>query len=144
VVGKTIELNETSWEIVGVLPRGFAYPVAAERPSEIYTPWMLRAQDKVRSDSRNYDGVVIGRLRPGVTFRQADEQMKRVVAALDRQYPKWGPGQTVRVIPLQADHRWDRRRHQASGSRGAGATGGLHTVSAGLVYRRDARDAHGR
>ena len=35
VVGKTLELNEASWEIVGVLPRGFAFPVSSDRPSEI-------------------------------------------------------------------------------------------------------------
>jgi len=33
-----MELNEETWEIVGVMPRGFSYPVASERPSEIYVP----------------------------------------------------------------------------------------------------------
>jgi hypothetical protein len=51
VVGKMIELNEESWEIVGVMPRGFAYPVASTRPTEMYTPIPWRAEDKTRGTS---------------------------------------------------------------------------------------------
>src|SRR6185436_7313531 len=51
VVGKTIDLNEESWEIVGVMPSGFAYPVASERPTEIYAPIAFKAQDKTRGGS---------------------------------------------------------------------------------------------
>ena len=47
-LGKTIELSDQSWEIVGVMPRDFAYPVAAEKPTELYVPMMFRAEDKVR------------------------------------------------------------------------------------------------
>jgi putative ABC transport system permease protein len=100
IVGKTIELSEEPWEIVGVMPQGFTYPVAAERPTEIYTPVWFRAEEKTRADSRNYNWTVIGRLRPGVTLEQAHEQMNRVAAALDEQYPKWSPGRRARVITL--------------------------------------------
>src|SRR5262245_14761696 len=38
VVGKKLEVNDQTFEIVGVMPRGFAYPVAAEFPTEVYWP----------------------------------------------------------------------------------------------------------
>ena len=101
VIGRTLTLSDESWEIVGVMPRGFAYPVAAERPTEIYSPMYFRAQDKVRGGSRNYNGLTIARLRNGVSQHQAQEQMSRVMAALDQQYPEWSPQRQVRVIPLQ-------------------------------------------
>jgi putative ABC transport system permease protein len=48
VVGKTLELNEQPWEIVGVMPPGFAYPVASDRPTEIYVPLAFTTADKTR------------------------------------------------------------------------------------------------
>ncbi len=100
VVGKTIDLNEEVHEIIGVMPQGFEYPVASERPTEIYSPTWFRKEDKLRGGSRNYNWTVIGRLRNGISLGQAAEQMDRVAAALDQQYPKWSPGRRVRVIPL--------------------------------------------
>jgi putative ABC transport system permease protein len=100
VVGKIIDLNEESWEIVGVLPRGFAYPVSSDRPSEIFAPIAFRPEEKTRADSRNYNWTAIGRLKRGVSIEQAHEQMNRVAAALDEQYPKWSPGRRARVVSL--------------------------------------------
>ena len=100
VVGRTIELNEESYEIIGVMPRGFAYPVASERPTEIYSPTWFRTEDKVRCGSHNYNWTVVGRLNNGVSFAQANERMNRVAESLDQQYPKWSPGIRTREIPL--------------------------------------------
>jgi putative ABC transport system permease protein len=75
-IGKRIEFNDQSFEIVGVMPRGFAYPVASEKPT------------------------ALARLEPGVSVQQAHEQMNRVAAALDEQHPKFSPGMRVRVVPL--------------------------------------------
>ena len=101
VIGRTIELNEEPYEIVGVMPRDFSYPVASDRPTEIYSPTWFRTDDKVRGDSRNFSWTIIGRLKNGVSFEQADERMNRVAESLDQQYPKWSPGIRTRVIPLQ-------------------------------------------
>jgi predicted permease len=100
-IGRTIELSDESWEIVGVMPRGFAYPVAAERPSEFYIPMMFRAEERTRAKSRNYDGLVIARLRQNVSLPQASERMGRVMSTLNEQYPDWVRGRQVRLVPLQ-------------------------------------------
>jgi putative ABC transport system permease protein len=100
-IGKTLELNEETWEIVGVLPRGFAYPVASDRPTEIYAPLWFRAEDIVHGESHNYNWTAIGRLKKGISLAQAHDQMNRVSDALEKQHPKWSPGRRVRVIALQ-------------------------------------------
>jgi putative ABC transport system permease protein len=100
VVGRTIDLNEETWEIVGVMPQAFAYPVASERPTDIYSPIAFKATDKTRGGSRNYNFTAIGRLKPGVMLTQASDQMFRLSEALDTQYPKWAPGRRLRVISL--------------------------------------------
>ena len=100
VIGRRIDFNDQSFEIVGVMPRGFAYPVASEKPTEIYWPVAFTSDDKVRAGNRNYNWYAIGRLKPGVSIEQAHEQMNRVAAALDEQYPKFSPGMRVRVVTL--------------------------------------------
>lgn len=85
------------------MPQWFEYPVASERPTEIYSPVWFRQTDKVRGDSRNFNYTIIGRLKDGVSLEQADQQMDRVAESLDKQYPKWSPGIRTQVVSLH-DH----------------------------------------
>jgi putative ABC transport system permease protein len=110
VLGKTIELNKEPFEIVGVLPRDFGYPVASDRPTELYTPITFMPDDLTRAKgNRNYNWTAVARLKPGVSIEQARDQMTRVTEALDIQYPTWGPGRRVRVIGLH-EHAVGRAR----------------------------------
>jgi hypothetical protein len=84
VIGKTIDLNEEPWDIVGVMPADFSYPVASQRPSELFTPVAFTSEERVRAKSRNYNWTTIGRLKNGITVPQAHDQMNRLMDALDR------------------------------------------------------------
>jgi putative ABC transport system permease protein len=100
IVGRTIELSENSYEIVGVMPQSFSYPVGSDRPSEMLVPMIFPQEDRIKTDSHNYNYTVIGRLKDGVSFDQATEQMKRLSEQLDEKDPKWAPGRRARVITL--------------------------------------------
>ena len=100
VLGQTIELSEQPYEIVGVMPRTFSYPVGSDKPSEILVPMMFNEQDRTKGGSHNYNDTVIGRLKGGVTFQQATDQMWRLSEQLDQQDPKWAPGRRARVVTL--------------------------------------------
>jgi predicted permease len=100
VIGRTIELSEASYEIVGVMPQTFSYPVGSDRPSEVLVPMTFTAEDRTKGDSHNYNYTVIGRLKDGVSFDQATEQMTRLSQQLDEKDPKWAPGRRARVITL--------------------------------------------
>jgi len=99
-IGKTLDINEQTFEVVGVMPRGFAYPVASEKPTDIYWPIAFTKEDNVRAGSRNYNWYAIARLKPGVSVQQSHEQMNRVAARLDEQYPEYSPGMRVQVVTL--------------------------------------------
>jgi predicted permease len=100
VVGRTIDLSEMPYEIVGVMPASFSYPVGSDRPTELLVPLMLTKDDRTKGGSHNYNFTVIGRLKDGVSLEQASEQMWRLSEQLDARDPKWAPGRRARVLTL--------------------------------------------
>ena len=102
-VGRRIELDEEPWEVVGVMPPGFSFPVGSQQATEIFTPLPFTAADRVRRGGRSYQYFAIGRLKDGVSLAQARDDMDRVAAAVDTQYPGWNtlnPGGHVRLLTL--------------------------------------------
>jgi hypothetical protein len=96
VIGKTIELSDQQYEIVGVMPRTFTYPVGSDKPSALLVPMMFNEQERTKGSDHNYNYTVIGRLKDGVSFQKATEQMWRLSEQLDEQDPKWAPGRRAR------------------------------------------------
>lgn len=79
VVGSVVKLGDTPTTVVGVMPKGFAYPVN-------YTAWTALSI-RASYDALEGDAIgVIGRLAPGVTLEQADAELRvnaeRAAAAL--------------------------------------------------------------
>ena len=101
VIGRTIDFSETPYQIVGVMPRDFSYPVGSDKPAEALVPLMLTKDDRTKGGSHNYNYFVIGRLKDGLSFQQASDQMWRLSEQLDEQDPKWAPGRRARVVTLQ-------------------------------------------
>jgi predicted permease len=101
IVGRTITLDEQPWQIVGVMPPGFTYPVAEARPTELYVPASFSDIERSRASGHAFSYACIGRLRTGVTLAQAGDEMARLAMALDRQHPDWSRGRTVRVLALR-------------------------------------------
>src|SRR5687768_14785063 len=100
VIGKTIEFSENPYEIVGVMPRTFSYPVGSDRPAEVLVPLMFTKDDRVKGGNRSFNYTAIGRLKDGVSLAQAREQMWRLSEQLDEKDPKWAPGRRAQVITL--------------------------------------------
>ena len=81
VVNRSIELGGLRFRILGVMPRGFAFPRGAELPhglqfglrTEIWTPLPFSAKDRANYGGLNIAGVA--RLRPGATLGEANGQL---------------------------------------------------------------------
>ena len=111
-IGSTIRLDENDWEIVGVAARGADFGTVqvlgaaaymrgfvdrGGRPRvDLWAP--LRASPTASRD--NHPIFVVGRLAPGATFAAAQEEMARIAADLEREYPQSNRGRGAFVEPF--------------------------------------------
>jgi predicted permease len=107
IVGKSIILNGVPYEVVGVMPRSFSLPrevmptLDGAEQAEILLPLPLAADAARIRDHEDYN--IIGRLKPGVSIRQAQAEMDTITARLRRDYPEVYPpngGLTFGIVPL--------------------------------------------
>jgi putative ABC transport system permease protein len=104
IVGRTIPLEGGSYEVAGIMPPDFQYPVGAIRPTDLWVPYVIPANERIRNP--NYHTFYlqsIARLKPGVSLEQAQAQMDQVAAALEKTHPVWNKGQRAGVR-LVRDH----------------------------------------
>lgn len=83
ILGRTLRLNGTPWEVVGVMPEGFTYPGES---TELWIPHVIEPDELGRANF-SYDAV--GRLKPGVTVESANTEL----AVLLRRMPEIYPGE---------------------------------------------------
>jgi putative ABC transport system permease protein len=102
IVGRTIQTNQTTLTVVGVLPPGFGFPSRTDvwTPLESYYAASGFTAGK-RRDSRIYR--VIARLKPGVTIEQAQSDLDRIATALEHEYPNDNAGVRPRLVALRDD-----------------------------------------
>jgi putative ABC transport system permease protein len=94
VVGKTVELDGASHDIVGVMGKDFDFPPA----QQIWRPLALTpAQETLRSDRYI---MPVARLKPGVSLRDAAAEMMTIQARLTREFPNTETGWNAKVIPI--------------------------------------------
>ena len=104
VVGRTIRLEDGVYEVVGVMPPDFAFPVGSPRPTAMWMPYIVPAEERVRNPaSRNWYLHAIARLKDGVSLQQARSQMDQIAASVQQLHPQWNGNRGVGVRPL-VDH----------------------------------------
>jgi len=104
IVGQSVTLGGDSYTVIGVLPPGFRFLVAAD----IFVPIGLWA-DQFK-DRDTHPGIsVLARLRPGVSIDQARAALSAVAGRLEKEYPRTNSGHGVRAKTLQEDQTEDFR-----------------------------------
>jgi putative ABC transport system permease protein len=103
VIGRSIPGQLGDLEIVGVMPPGFAYPVGAVRPTDVWIPSVFRPEERVRGNDFAYRLEVIGRLRDGMSMAAARARMDRITADLAAETPRWFEDRVASVERLD-DH----------------------------------------
>ncbi|HZM87434.1 MAG TPA: ABC transporter permease [Blastocatellia bacterium] len=101
-VGKTVIINGRSFSVIGVAQPGFNGSEISYVP-EMWFPMMMLSQiepgdDYLESrDSANF--FVQGRLKPGVTYSQAEGALKSIAAQLASEYPNENENKTIELSP---------------------------------------------
>lgn len=104
VLGKAIRVNGRDLTIVGVAPEGFR-GVTIEYPIDLWVPLALLPElwpgfvDFFTPRDQQTLGVV-GRMKPGMSFENADVAMKAYAKALEQSYPDTNAGATAVLTPF--------------------------------------------
>jgi putative ABC transport system permease protein len=88
VLGRTIDLDRRPYTVIGVMPRNFEFPLDAGRLShrDLWIPLSLTATEK-NSEGISFDFSLVARLKADVTTALARQDIDRVIALIDAQYP---------------------------------------------------------
>ena len=98
IVGRSILMNDSPREVVGVLPREFAFRNTA---IDYWVPIHLLPSESVDKGSHYLN--VVARLKAGISVEAADADMKRVASELARQFPKTNARISAAVVPIRED-----------------------------------------
>src|SRR5471032_10927 len=98
IVGKGVRINGKPATIVGVMPKGFAFP----QNEELWLPLYSEFPPKARKDPANISPSVIALLKPGVSLDQANAEFttlaKRFAAAYPETNKQFNAGQVEPLI----------------------------------------------
>ena len=97
IVGRKIQLDGKTVEIVGVMPPGFEHPILWG-PIDIWQP--LTFTPEAKTNRRTNYLSSFGRLKPGVTVEQAEQGMVALAANLGKQNSS-NEGESLRLESLQ-------------------------------------------
>ena len=106
ILGRKLELDGESVTVIGVMPPSFEHPLLWGTV-DLWRPMALTAEQQQNRGS-NWLRVV-ARMKPGVSFRQAQEAMTALIAKFDREHPQDGIG-GIRLERLQLSMTDDIRR----------------------------------
>jgi len=94
-VGSSIELNGQQFTVVGVMPSGLRLPIEAD-------VWIAISQSGPADQTRDsHSHLLFGRLKSGVSIRQAQQDVDRIAEGLAQQYPGTNRGKGLRLTGLQ-------------------------------------------
>ncbi|HKG12260.1 MAG TPA: ABC transporter permease, partial [Pyrinomonadaceae bacterium] len=92
VVGKPLALNGESYTVVGILPQDYRFGTQ----TDMFVPIGLNEDGENMRPRDNHPGIyAYARLKDGVSFEQAETEMKAIAAQLAEEYPDSNTGNGV-------------------------------------------------
>ena len=97
LVGTRLEIDGASTEIIGVMPAGGPWALRGD----IWRP-VVPTQKNFIEQRGVHSLSVVARLAAGASIDQADQDMRRIAAALESEYPEENVGRNARVVGMHA------------------------------------------
>jgi predicted permease len=93
IAGRSITLGNQNYTVVGVANPAFRL----DSEVDIWTPLQIAESPEDKSNDYNF----VGRVKPGVTLAQAQDDLRRVLLQLKNTYPDlWNQYESVRLLDL--------------------------------------------
>ena len=103
IVGRTVTLDNTPYQVVGVMPASFT-PVTQYTNTEPVTFWTPAGYPPdLLENHGDHEINVIGRLAPGASLAAAQAELTTISEALAKQFPKSNATLRAFVAPLRDD-----------------------------------------
>jgi putative ABC transport system permease protein len=89
VLGTKILLDRKPYLVVGVMPRNFEFPPVPGHlnSSELWVPMSFTPQERQPAQEMSWNFHMVGRLKPGISYAQAQQDAQRVAEQTMRSYP---------------------------------------------------------
>jgi putative ABC transport system permease protein len=97
LLGKTIQVNQATYTVVGIMPMGFSYPL----PTELWIPLALTPEEQ--ADRSQLSVQALARIREGVSESQARAALEGISQRLQREYPVTNAGRTTAILQLRKE-----------------------------------------
>src|SRR5687767_4866631 len=106
ILGKHITLNGEKHTVVGVMPANFRF---LHNLTALWVPAGFRPEELTQRDGQNL--TVIGRLKPGMTFAQAQADIGNITQRIAKDNPnEMSPMTTANVVPISEQVKGQSRR----------------------------------
>lgn len=107
VAGTKILLDRKPYIVIGVMPRGFEFPLVTGQLNltELWVPMSFRPDELTPQAGANWSYQMVGRLKPGWSANQAQSDAEVVAQEIMRGYPAMMANLQISAIvrPLQED-----------------------------------------
>jgi predicted permease len=99
VLGRTIQMDNQAFTIIGVMPEHFAYP--GDRNLDVWVPLSYFGPDDIGRGRGAQFQQVVARLRPGATEAQLRDELSSIAARLTKEYPDNQGWESVSVMSMR-------------------------------------------
>ena len=108
IIGRTINLNQNQFTVIGVAPQGFIGVSAIFGP-DVWIPATMAKQvlpppmQDILTNREKPFFEIVGRPKPGIDRNQAEANLQTISAALRQEYPDANAARTISVQPISTE-----------------------------------------